>query len=770
MILHYLKVALRNLRKNKTQHLISALCLAIGILTFSFMLCFVYTVGEEEEYIGGERAMRLMISKKDFAGDVPCVEEDFRALKSQTSGMLEGWAVFSYEAEMEVEVVEKDGRETPYKVTYKVATPATFPFWKLPLLYGSRLPEREDEIIVSASFARRMAGSENPVGRIVRLASLTPANGITDYRIVNVVAEKEKGGSPRTECWFPLEMKPRTWLQMYALSKEGVSSESLEKYLAGISWVRGDGTMIVEASSLKEMAENRNTDLVQFFLLFISSLILVSGLINFLKFTFQQFYVRQRELALRKCVGSGSKGLFLLLFFEVFIMLTIAWFLSLLMGEVVMPLARTWLPAEHIFWLSASAVYRLHILVYLGTLLLCIPLLLIPVWRVRKVSLIRLIPVTGGKHVFRSLMIGIQLVVCIFFLGAMMVVHLSYAELFGKTYAPLSPAEEERCLSLSVNSERMRQNWDEIRSGLTALPGIERLVTLGDETLDRNQFSYLYTSYEKADHSKVSVTVAQGDPAYFDFFRIPMDGKPMEADTEGYVYICQSFSDLLQTEQTDGTVVLDGRSYRIAGVYPDLYKQVILDGQANLSVFFPSSQAASCLLKIAPGNDVDQVTEQVITLCRRYVPETLPLEIHRLTDVRQTQAATIGMMKSAMGVLALICVLLVVLSVYSSVTMDAEARRKEVAIRKINGASPRDIGILFARGYVVIFLVAFVVTYPVLRLAMIQTLSDSGLQSVYGWGWGVCLFFVIACLIGMTTCWQILRIMRLNPVEEIKRE
>lgn len=93
-----------------------------------------------------------------------------------------------------------------------------------------------------------------------------------------------------------------------------------------------------------------------------------------------------------------------------------------------------------------------------------------------------------------------------------------------------------------------------------------------------------------------------------------------------------------------------------------------------------------------------------------------------------------------MGVLALICVLLVVLSVYSSVTMDAEARRKEVAIRKINGASPRDIGILFARGYVVIFLVAFVVTYPVLRLAMIQTLSDSGLQSVYGWGWGVCLF------------------------------
>ena len=79
--------------------------------------------------------------------------------------------------------------------------------------------------------------------------------------------------------------------------------------------------------------------MARFFLLFISSLILLSGLINFLKFTFQMFYARQRELALRKCVGSDSKGIFWLLFSEVFIMLTIAWFLSLIMGEVAIPLA-----------------------------------------------------------------------------------------------------------------------------------------------------------------------------------------------------------------------------------------------------------------------------------------------------------------------------------------------------------------------------------------------------------------------------------------------
>lgn len=113
-------------------------------------------------------------------------------------------------------------------------------------------------------------------------------------------------------------------------------------------------------------------------------------------------------------------------------MLTIAWFLSLIMGEVAIPLARTWLPAENIVWMSASSVYSLHTLVYLGTLLLCTPLLILPVWRVRRVSLIRLIQFNRGKHIFRSLMIGVQLAVCVFFLGAVMVVHLSYTELFGK--------------------------------------------------------------------------------------------------------------------------------------------------------------------------------------------------------------------------------------------------------------------------------------------------------------------------------------------------
>ena len=45
MILHYLKVALRNLLKYRTHSLISVLCLAVGITFFTVMSMYVSRVG-----------------------------------------------------------------------------------------------------------------------------------------------------------------------------------------------------------------------------------------------------------------------------------------------------------------------------------------------------------------------------------------------------------------------------------------------------------------------------------------------------------------------------------------------------------------------------------------------------------------------------------------------------------------------------------------------------------------------------------------------------
>ena len=79
----------------------------------------------------------------------------------------------------------------------------------------------------------------------------------------------------------------------------------LNKSLQSITWQRNEDT--VHSYAAFSMRQDKELTMVQFLILFIASLSWFQGLINFLKFIIQMFYNRQREVALRKCMGSGEK-------------------------------------------------------------------------------------------------------------------------------------------------------------------------------------------------------------------------------------------------------------------------------------------------------------------------------------------------------------------------------------------------------------------------------------------------------------------------------
>ena len=228
------------------------------------------------------------------------------------------------------------------------------------------------------------------------------------------------------------------------------------------------------------------------------------------------------------------------------------------------------------------------------------------------------------------------------------------------------------------------------------------------------------------------------------------------------------FAELVQHENSEGMVRLDDRTYQIAGVYEDLYRNMMDDGRFVGSVFVPTPDFKLWLLKIASGRDVDEAMEKVTAVCRQYVPDTLPLDVYKFGE--RTVYSVVETLETVMWILALVSLLLVILRVYSSISMDDVARHKVVAIRKISGASRKDIVTLFARPYIMMFVLMFLVVYPLLRLSMIGTMEESSLKSVYGWEWGVILFVSTALLITVAIGWQIIKLVRVNPAATIKKE
>ena len=115
-----------------------------------------------------------------------------------------------------------------------------------------------------------------------------------------------------------------------------------------------------------------------------------------------------------------------------------------------------------------------------------------------------------------------------------------------------------------------------------------------------------------------------------------------------------------------------------------------------------------------------------------------------------------------------ISLLLVALSIYSAISMDTLSRQKEVAIRKINGATPRIIAWLFGRIYVFTYLIVFTIVFPMGK--QIAIIAFNEFNAPYRWDWVIVIFFGMALLIFMVTAFKIWRIMHINPANIIKKE
>lgn len=65
------------------------------------------------------------------------------------------------------------------------------------------------------------------------------------------------------------------------------------------------------------------------------------------------------------------------------------------------------------------------------------------------------------------------------------------------------------------------------------------------------------------------------------------------------------------------------------------------------------------------------------------------------------------------GVITLIAILIALFGIYSMITITCNQRRKEIAIRKVNGAKAKEIFLLFFREYFILALFSCVVAFPV---------------------------------------------------------
>ena len=104
---------------------------------------------------------------------------------------------------------------------------------------------------------------------------------------------------------------------------------------------------------------------------------------------------------------------------------------------------------------------------------------------------------------------------------------------------------------------------------------------------------------------------------------------------------------------------------------------------------------------------------------------------------------------------SIVCILISVFGIFSLVTLNCEQRRKEIAIRKVNGASVGTIVRMFFKEYLLLLCVAAAIALPISYLIMKAWLENYVIQTTIPF-WIYLILFISLVMITVTCIyWRI---------------
>ena len=132
-------------------------------------------------------------------------------------------------------------------------------------------------------------------------------------------------------------------------------------------------------------------------------------------------------------------------------------------------------------------------------------------------------------------------------------------------------------------------------------------------------------------------------------------------------------------------------------------------------------------------------------------------------------------------ILTITSIVCIIMTIYSSISLETRGKQKEVAIRKVNGAKTHDIVMLFSRYYIMTLSIAFTIAL-LIGIALIAAISikegewpdmnNEDVRELFKWLLTAFLSSIFTItLVTILTVWQkIYKISHINPALLIKKE
>lgn len=220
--------------------------------------------------------------------------------------------------------------------------------------------------------------------------------------------------------------------------------------------------------------------------------------------------------------------------------------------------------------------------------------------------------------------------------------------------------------------------------------------------------------------------------------------------------------------ETGEEEIVGDNSARVIGVVKDFHMSSLHTDVQPLAIRLAPQSPGYLLARIAPEDQTSTVS--FIEEQWRMFDQKHPMEYFFMDEFFDRQYRSEEKMLTVFGYFAGLTILIACLGLFGLASFTAEQRTKEIGIRKVLGSSTANIVLLLSKDFALLVLVAIVLASPVAWYGMSQWLQDFAYRIDLSW-WIFALAAVIALVIALATVsFQAVKAALLDPVKAIRTQ
>jgi putative ABC transport system permease protein len=507
----------------------------------------------------------------------------------------------------------------------------------------------------------------------------------------------------------------------------------------------------------------------------IALFILIIACINFMNLATARSEHRAREVGIRKSVGSNRKQLILQFLGESIMISTIAFILSIVLVELILPLYNTFINKHLAINYTSPLLWSLGIGLVLVTGLLAgsYPAFYLSSFKPVKVLKGKLV---AGKNasVPRQVMGTLQFGFSILLIIGTIVIYKQIQYLKGR--------------ELGYDRENLMMIWStsDIEKNFTPLK--QELVNTGaaiSVCKSNSPITNIFASSPvdswpgMSPGQRVEVTNIATEYDYTKTMGIRMlQGRDFsenfKSDTAAIILNKTAVETLNLNEPIGQTIQMWGSQWNIIGVMDD-----VLMGSGSTQIgplvmtMDPtwSSTITVRLPKHSPGesNNLAASLKKVEDVFKKYNPD-YPFEYRFADEEFEKKFTSMNMISDLASSFTVLAIFITCLGLFGMAAFSAEQRTKEIGIRKVMGASVASLMILLTKDFSRLVIIAFVIATPIAWYATTDFLKQYPIRiEVPLWVFPLAgiVALVLTILIVST---QALRAARANPTDSLRSE